>query len=69
MTVKQTAGQHSASFWSRLRVERRIEQPRWLSFVSPFILVLLALLFGAVLLRLAGASPWGLAFGGLQKDL
>jgi len=41
----------------RIHVERRLEQPRWLSIMSPFILVLLALLVGALLLRLAGANP------------
>jgi len=42
----------------RLQIEQRIEQPRWLAWLSPFILVLLAALVGAVLLRFAGANPW-----------
>ena len=54
----------------RVRLERRLEQPRWLQIMSPFILLGVALLFGAVLLRMVGANPWavysrmaGLAFG------
>lgn len=42
----------------RFRFERRLEQPRWLVIASPFILVVAALLVGAVLLRVAGANPW-----------
>jgi len=42
----------------RFHVERRLEQPRWLTFVSPFILVALALLIGGLLLALTGANPW-----------
>ena len=42
----------------RIRFERRIEQPRWLSFISPLILVAAALLVGALLLWIAGANPW-----------
>jgi simple sugar transport system permease protein len=42
----------------RLRIERAPEQPRWLAILSPLILLVLALLVGAVLLRLAGANPW-----------
>ncbi len=42
----------------RLRVERRLESPTWLSWASPIILIGLALLVGALLLRLAGADPW-----------
>lgn len=55
----------------RLRVEQRIEQPGWLKYASPFILVGAALLVGALLLKLAGADPWyvykqmfSIAFGG-----
>lgn len=44
----------------RLRLERRLEQPRWLSLLTPFILIGLALLVGAVLLRWTGANPWSL---------
>ncbi len=42
----------------RLRLERRMEQPRWLNILSPFILIVAALLVGALLLRMAGANPW-----------
>ncbi|MBW7881125.1 MAG: ABC transporter permease [Caldilineaceae bacterium] len=55
-----------------LRFERRLEQPLWLRLLSPFILVAVALLVGAVLLSLLGAHPWlvyrrmvELAFGSL----
>ncbi len=43
---------------TRLRFEQRMEQPIWLKYASPFILVGAALLVGALLLRLAGADPW-----------
>ena len=42
----------------RLVIERRIEQPRWLSILSPVILIVAALLVGAVLLWMTGADPW-----------
>lgn len=42
----------------RLHLERRLEQPRWLAFLSPFLLMILALLIGALLLALTGADPW-----------
>jgi hypothetical protein len=42
----------------RLKLERRIEQPRWLSISTAPILIVAALLVGALLLRLAGANPW-----------
>ncbi|MBK8049485.1 MAG: ABC transporter permease [Anaerolineales bacterium] len=41
----------------RIRFERRLEQPRWLSIASPFILVAAALAVGAALLALVGAAP------------
>ena len=41
-----------------IRIERVQEQPRWLSALSPVILIVLALLVGAMLLRLTGANPW-----------
>lgn len=49
--VRTTAGR-------RLQLERRLEQPRWLIFISPVILMTLALLVGALLLALTGANPW-----------
>lgn len=42
----------------RWQVERRLEQPRWLVWVSPFLLMICALLIGALLLALTGANPW-----------
>lgn len=42
----------------RIRIERRIEQPAWLVWASPIILIVAALLVGALLLQVAGASPW-----------
>lgn len=43
---------------TRVRLERRLEQPRWLRYASPVILILAALLVGAFLLWIVGASPW-----------
>jgi len=48
----------SPSFFPRARLERRLEQPRWLVWLSPLILITLALLVGAILLRWTGADPW-----------
>lgn len=42
----------------RWQVERRLEQPRWLVWISPFLLMICALLIGALLLALTGANPW-----------
>lgn len=42
----------------RMRLERRLEQPFWLSVLSPVILIVLALLLGALLLALIGTDPW-----------
>ena len=70
MTTQTDIG--SAPTRTTIRLERRIEQPRWLTIASPFILIGAALLVGALLLRLAGATPWlvyrqmaFLAFGGV----
>lgn len=41
-----------------LRFEQRVEQPRWLTWLSPVILIGMAGLVGALLLWLAGANPW-----------
>lgn len=66
----QTA--HAETAGPRIRIERVPVQPRWLNILSPFILIILSLLVGAVLLRLIGADPWfvyrrmgNLAFGSL----
>jgi ABC-type uncharacterized transport system permease subunit len=42
----------------RFHFERRLEQPRWLTLLSPLLLMLFALLIGALLLALTGADPW-----------
>ncbi len=42
----------------RLRLERVQEQPRWLRWLAPLILVIVALLVGAGLLSVIGANPW-----------
>lgn len=56
---------------TRIWFEERIEQPRWLTIATAPILIIAALLVGALLLRLAGANPWNvyssmvnIAFGG-----
>ena len=53
--TQQAAATRPASTW---RLERTGEQPRWLRWLSPLILVALALVVGAGLLMLAGAHPW-----------
>lgn len=47
----------SVTTWP-FRLERRLEQPRWLTIVSPLILMIFALGLGALLLALIGANPW-----------
>ena len=42
----------------RLRFERVPEQARWLRWLSPLLLVVVALIVGAGLLALTGAQPW-----------
>ena len=41
-----------------LKFEKRLEQSRLASILVPALSLLLAFLFGAVLLSVAGASPW-----------
>lgn len=53
----QTGTSSPTTARSHLRIERRLEQPRWLRVASPFILVILALLVGAVLLLIVRANP------------
>ena len=43
---------------TKVKFERRLEQPRWLRYASPVILIIAALLVGALLLQMVGASPW-----------
>ena len=69
MTTQTATGRHART---HLHIERVQVQPRWLSILSPFILIVLSLLVGAVLLRIIGADPWfvyrrmgNLAFGSL----
>ncbi|GIV79981.1 ABC transporter permease [Litorilinea aerophila] len=56
MTTRSAAALPGAR--RRLRLERRLEQPRWLQFLSPVILIAAALLVGGLLLQIAGANPW-----------
>ncbi|MEZ4710408.1 MAG: ABC transporter permease [Caldilineaceae bacterium] len=55
MSQTTTATNPTQSF---IRLERRLEQPLWLQILSPLILLVVALLFGAVLLRMVDANPW-----------
>lgn len=48
----------AASAPLRIRFERAPEQPRWLRWLAPVILVVVALVVGAGLLALTGAQPW-----------
>ena len=58
MTAQSALGPTPEKTVTRLRIEQRMEQPTWLRYASPIILVGAALLVGALLLRLAGANPW-----------
>ena len=58
MTTQTTTSNVAKSMFPGFRLERRVEQPRWLTLISPLILAIVALLVGALLLRLAGANPW-----------
>ena len=42
---------------SPVRLERRLEQPRWLNWAIPVISLITALVLGAILLWLTGKSP------------
>lgn len=56
--VQAKAVAPAASRWPfRVRIERRLEQPRWLRWISPILLLILALLVGGVLLQIAGVDP------------
>ncbi len=56
--VQAKAVAPAASRWPfRVRIERRLEQPRWLRWISPIVLLILALLVGGVLLQIAGVDP------------
>ena len=58
MTSSTTSATTSKPASLRLQFERVPVQPRWLRWLSPVILVPLALLVGAGLLALIGANPW-----------
>ena len=42
----------------RIRIHKRLDYPRWLSILSPVVLVIGALIVGGVLLWIAGVSPF-----------
>ncbi|MEM7533383.1 MAG: ABC transporter permease [Chloroflexota bacterium] len=56
--MASNVGTQTTGFQFPIQFERRLEQPRWLLILSPFILIIVALLIGAVLLRATGANPW-----------
>jgi hypothetical protein len=41
----------------KIRVEKRLETPAWWNAVVPMISIALALLFGAIFLKMTGYSP------------
>lgn len=57
MSATPVPANHSQSR-RRIIIEERVEQPRWLRIATPFILIVAAILVGALLLWLAGANPW-----------
>ncbi|MFV1858867.1 MAG: ABC transporter permease [Anaerolineales bacterium] len=42
----------------RIRIQKRLDNPRWLSILSPVVLVIGALIVGGVLLSIVGVSPF-----------
>lgn len=48
----------SDRFPFRIRIRKRLDYPRWLSILSPVVLVVGALIVGGVLLSIAGVSPF-----------
>ncbi len=56
MSASEAAPSARPSF--SIRFERVQEQPAWLAWLSPLILIVAALLVGALLLSFAGANPW-----------
>jgi len=42
---------------SPLRLERRLEQPKWLNWAIPLFSLVAALILGAIVLRLTGKNP------------
>ncbi len=53
---------------TKVKFERRLEQPRWLRYASPVILIIAALLVGAFLLQMIGANPW-YVYGQMARSL
>lgn len=47
---------------SPIRLERRLEQPRWLNWAIPLISLVVALVLGAIVLLATGKNPWDVYF-------
>ncbi len=58
MSAAFDTGSTNSRFPYTVRIERRLEQPRWLRILSPFILVILAIVVGGILLSVVGISPF-----------
>jgi ABC-type uncharacterized transport system permease subunit len=56
-TVTDESAQASQGRKWRIRVERRLETPAWWNVLVPVVSVALALLFGAIFLKMSGYSP------------
>jgi ABC-type uncharacterized transport system permease subunit len=58
MATQTTQATAAPARRTKVKFERRLEQPRWLRYASPVILIIAALLIGALLLQMVGANPW-----------
>ena len=58
MATQTTQSTSAPARRTKVKLERRMEQPRWLRYASPVILIIAALLVGALLLQMVGANPW-----------
>jgi simple sugar transport system permease protein len=47
---------------SPVRLERRLEQPKWLNWAIPLISLVVALILGAIVLFATGKNPWDVYF-------
>jgi simple sugar transport system permease protein len=47
---------------SPVRLERRLEQPKWLNWAIPLISLIAALILGAIVLFATGKNPWDVYF-------
>ena len=47
---------------SPVRLERRLEQPKWLNWAIPLISLVAALILGAIVLLATGKNPWDVYF-------